>query len=116
MKTVILIQLMIALVGGGLLTYLVSTQGAVSFTEGALIIAANLLLLTWTWKKILSKKLIALATTVIVFKYAIFGAIIYLILNHPNTDKLWFGVGLGTMMVTGLMFAVLNSIKGQKQE
>ncbi len=111
MKKVILIQLTVTIIGSILLKTLISTHGAISYLEGALLVLLNLSLLTWAWSKILSKKIIALAVSVIVFKYAIFALIIYKILTDPGTEKLWFGAGLSTLMITVCSFALFRNLE-----
>lgn len=72
-----------------------------SFVEGALFGLANFLshgLVAW-W--IFKKKFIALSVIIIVFKYAIFGAIIYYLVRQPETNMLVFVAG-----VSGLIFSV----------
>ncbi|MCB0412573.1 MAG: hypothetical protein KDD22_08615, partial [Bdellovibrionales bacterium] len=51
----------------------------VSLIAGCSMMGINLALVIWTWSKIFRKKSIALASSVIVFKYAILGVFIYLI-------------------------------------
>ncbi len=111
MKAVFLLQLFFLVIGTGVLKLSASTQGAISYAAGAGLVLLNLGLLTWAWSKILSKKLVALAVSTIVFKYAIFAVIIYQILIYPGTDKLWFGVGLSTLMITVLSYACLKAAK-----
>lgn len=83
-----------------------STQSSISFLCGSILIFLNLFILFWVWSRILSKKLIALAVSVIVIKYAIFGLIIYVVLKNPAIQPLWFSVGIGTILVTSLLTAL----------
>ena len=78
------------------------TNQAISFLIGSGLVFLNLAILIWVWGRVISKKLIALAVSVIVIKYAIFGVIIYTILGHPEIKPLWFSLGLGTVVVTSL--------------
>jgi hypothetical protein len=106
MKKVVSIQLILLVAGGAALALGVSTQAAISYLLGAALIFFNLVLLIWVWSQILKKKFIALNVSIIVFKYAIFGFIIYKILSSPNIDNVWFSVGLSTMLPTVLIYAV----------
>lgn len=79
---------------------------AISFFIGSTLIFTNLSILFWVWNRIISKKLIALAVSVIVIKYAIFGVIVYLILSHPIIKPIWFSIGIGMIMVTSIITAL----------
>jgi hypothetical protein len=106
MKKVVWIQLILLVAGGAALALGISTQAAISYLLGAVLIFFNLVLLIWVWSQILKKKFIALNVSIIVFKYAIFGFILYKILGHPNIDNVWLSVGLSTMLPTVLIYAV----------
>ena len=106
MKEVIGLQAFLTFTGAAMLATCFSTRSSISYLFGALLVLSNLLLLWWTWHFILQKKLIALATSVIVFKYAIFAVIVYKVLNLQMTEGLWFGVGLSTLMATVLLYAI----------
>jgi hypothetical protein len=105
MKKVFLIQLVILVLGTVIIALALSTQQAISYNIGAALILANLIIVTWVWSQILQKKFVALSVSIIVFKYAIFGFIIYKILGLPNVDSVWFSVGLSTMVPTVLIYA-----------
>lgn len=79
---------------------------SMSAAVGAVLVTVSLVLLTWAWHLILSKKLIALAVSVIVFKYAIFGTIIYIVITKAWVDGVWFVVGVSTLLPTVLLFAI----------
>ena len=52
------------------------------------------------------KKLIALAVSVIVFKYAILIGIIYFFVTKELVNGLWFGVGISTLFPTIVLFSL----------
>ena len=80
---------------------------ALSYTWGGLLISLNLGLHWLVWGYLIQrKKLIAFAVTLIVFKYAIFGTIIYKVLGLPTAKPLWFCVGVGSLLVSSLLVAV----------
>jgi len=90
-----------------LVIYIFDTkQNSLSFLVGSSLIFFNFLILFWVWQKIISKKLVALAVSVIVIKYAIFGVIIYLVLKNPNIQPIWFSAGIGTIVITSLLTAL----------
>jgi hypothetical protein len=81
-------------------------QDALSYAVGSILMSTNLAILWFVWARIIQKKLIALAVSVIVFKYAIFGFIIYVILKQDSVHPLWFSAGIGSLMVTALLIAL----------
>lgn len=89
--------------------YAMTAQVAMSFTFGALMNLVNLLLLAWAWRLIFQKKLIALAVSVIVFKYAILGAIIYFSIRRQWVSVEWMAGGLSVLLPSVVVFAVLHS-------
>ncbi len=50
------------------------------------------------------KKQVALSLGIIVFKYAFLGMIIYVLLRQPWLHPLWFGAGLGTLVISSGLF------------
>lgn len=88
--TTLLFCAMSALFGG--------LYAALSCLYGALLGGANMAALAWAWGQIIFKKNIALAVGVIVFKYAILGALIYLLIVHWAVNGLAFFVGLSVVI------------------
>lgn len=76
-----------------------------SLLVASVLVGLNLVLLVWGWRRIFLKKSIALAVSAIVFKYAILGVLIYLILTRMQINPLAFIVGLSTMIPTTLAYA-----------
>ena len=105
MKAICLIQLGLIIGGYFLAPHIGAQQHTLSYLFGSGLVLANLLILTLAWSLILRKKLVALAVTVIVFKYAILGVIIYRLLQDSMITALGFCVGLSTLMVTALIYA-----------
>ena len=112
MKTILLVQGIVILIGIILLSFLGvdAKQNGLSYLYGSAIVLVNLAVLWWTWSRILQKKLVALAVLIIVSKYAILGALIYRILTLPNVSQLWFSVGLSTILVTVLVFGLIHTL------
>lgn len=86
-----------------------STQSAISFAAGGALIAVNFLILGIAWSLIFQKKLIALAVPLIIFKYAILGLIIYQVVQSSSIDLLWFCLGIGSFVISALIFVVWRS-------
>lgn len=111
MTKVILLQILIISVGAYAGLKLEDTRAAQSFLYGGMIVLLNLLAHTLVWRWIMQKKLIALAVSLIVFKYAIFGVIIYLLLRLGIVEPLWFCLGVASLMITGIGSTLLMKEK-----
>ena len=109
MKKLFVIQ-SILLAGGSLLAWCVidSWHAAASFAVGAGLVFLNVVLLAWAGSRLMQKKRLALSILVIVFKYAILGAILYKILKTTWVQPMWFCAGVGTLMLASLAMALDN--------
>lgn len=85
-----------------------------SLMLGCGVIGLNLPLVFWSWGRIFRKKSIALAGSVIVFKYAILGVIIYLVTSRPELDGGSFLIGLTSIVPTMVVFTLRNAKNSQK--
>ena len=87
-----------------------------SVVLGAALMAANWVLLIWSWHQIFLKKLIALGIGVIVIKYAILGLILYYVIASEQWDVVGFLIGISTAVLAAVAFAlggVFNTSKGK---
>lgn len=73
---------------------------ALSFAAGAGTSWLNLLGLSIAWPRILAKKQVALAISVIVFKFAILGWILFAVVQGNTLSVPWFSVGLGLVILS----------------
>ena len=103
-----LIQFSMTLLGY-LLLLSYSTRVAISFASGGALIGINFLILGFAWSLVFQKKLIALAVPLIIFKYAILGLIIYQVVQSSSIDLLWFCLGIGSFVISALIFVVWRS-------
>jgi hypothetical protein len=102
----------LVLAGG---TWLVSTmQLAASALFGGVLVTLNLLIIYWTIKQIFSKKSVALAIALIVFKYAILLSLFLLLYRSGWRIDEGFVVGLLAMFPTILVF-VRKHLKSSEQ-
>ena len=111
MKNLYLIQIGLLVLGGVAILIGDSWSAAASYACGALLILFNVVILAWAFRRLLQKKLIALSTGLIVFKYAILGTILYQILKASWLSPLWFCVGVGTLMLAA--FGTALSSEGE---
>lgn len=106
MKRVLIFQvLLLALVGLGLHFY-GARQEALSFIVGGFIVTGNFILLGTGWKMVFNKKLVALSVLIIVFKYAILGVIIYVVVKQNWLLPIWFAGGIASMMIASLIYGL----------
>lgn len=111
MKLFLLIQLLFTVIGGLLLMQFRDGGAAASFAVGSTLILLNVAILGFVWFYVIQKKLIALSLTIIVFKYAILGVIIYKLLSYEWLSESWLCVGLGSLVLTTLIFGILSPKK-----
>jgi hypothetical protein len=96
------------ILGFGALAVTNTMQNAASYASGVAVVLFNVITLYFVWLRFLRKKLIALALGIIVFKYAILGLIIYQLLHSTWLSPIWFCVGLGSLMLGSLIFALFG--------
>jgi hypothetical protein len=101
------IQAVILIVGSLVLAELGNPMGAASFALGCGFVLINVLLTAFLWSRLFQKKLVALSVTIIVFKYAILGIIIYKLLTVAWVNTLWLCVGLGSLVVSALFYSLI---------
>lgn len=111
MKLFLIIQLVLTVIGGLILMELGKGGAAASFAVGSGLIFANVAVLAFVWFFVIQKKLIALSLMIIVFKYAILGVIIYKLLSYEWLNKGWLCVGLGSLVVTTLIYGIFSPKK-----
>lgn len=84
-------------------------QAATSFLVGALLTSANLALLIFIWDRVFRKsQKPAIPIIVILFKYFALAGIVYILVGQKFFDAIWFGFGLGTIVITGIGFSIGN--------
>lgn len=109
MKSFILIQALILLIGSAALHIFNSPHNAWSFAAGAGVMLFNIAALWILWSRVIQKKLIALALAIIVLKYAILGIIIYQLLKAPWVSAIWLSAGFGTLMLASLFYSLFGN-------
>jgi hypothetical protein len=106
MKRVLIFQALILAAGTILLYCYGPQQAAPSYIVGGFIVGGNFILLGNAWKMIFNKKQVALSVLIIVFKYAILGVIIYVLVNQKWLSPFWFSAGIASMMVASLAYGL----------
>lgn len=105
-KIIIKFQIVVAFVGSLILLNWSRFDASMSFLIGVIISSLSFFGLWWPWHRIFLKKTIALAVSVIVFKYAIIGFSIYKILSLEMIQQGYFLFGLG-VIVPSIVFGAL---------
>lgn len=90
--------------------YLGNTFSANVFI-GALIVLLNLAALSFSWKRIFSKKSIALAIFVIIFKYVILGMILWGLSVNGWLNVIGFLVGLASLLFSVFAAMLVKSLR-----
>ena len=111
MKLILLSQVIVTIVGSLLLAYFAAMPQAFSYAAGSGLILFSFILLGWSWGLIFSKKMIALAIGIIVFKYAILGIIIYTLVRLNWFVPLWFAFGVSSFALSAFAYAMREGLK-----
>lgn len=115
MRTVIKSQIVFTLIFGALSMIMASPHRANNFIIGSITILLSFVLMGVGFKLIFSKKLIALAVGIIVFKYAILGIIIYTLVHRPWFNPLWFSFGVSSLILSGFYYAMKEALREGKK-
>lgn len=111
-----LIQTVILIVGSLVLAEVTDPESAASFALGCGFVLVNVMLTAFVWSRLIQKKLIALSVTIIVFKYAILGIIIYKLLSLAWVNVAWLCVGLGSLVVSSLFYVFVAPQSDDEKE
>ena len=106
MKAVIKLQTIFCILGTAILLVTNASQEALSFLFGSTLMLANVAVLAVVWWHILNKKLIALAVSIIVLKYAFIAILLMKVLSRPDVSTIWFCLGLATLLPTVVIYSV----------
>lgn len=111
MKLILILQAILCILGTAILLKYAAPRQAYSYFSGSALLFSSFLFYSIGWSLIFKKKLVALAIAIIVFKYAIFGIIIYTVVNQTWFAPLWFVAGVSTFIIPAISFAVCESLK-----
>ncbi|MDG0814923.1 hypothetical protein [Bdellovibrio svalbardensis] len=116
MKKVLISHLLVSALGSFLIAIFTAAHQGYSFLAGSLVIFLSFLMLGIGFSLIFEKKLIALAISIIVFKYAILGIIIFTIVKLPWFTPLWFAMGVASFVLSAIYFAIDESLRSALKE
>lgn len=83
-----------------------TTHSIISFLCGFALMGINVALMVFYWSLIFRKKFIALSISVIVFKYAFLGVMIYFAILEGWVTPLAFSLGIGMIVPSALIVAI----------
>ena len=98
-KKIAIITFFVGLLLALCLDLLLGNEFALSLLIGCFLMILNLLGLAFLWKLIFSKKSIALAVLVIIFKYLILGLILWNLSESTWLNPVGFVAGLGCLLI-----------------
>jgi hypothetical protein len=114
-KNITIFMAVYAFLGALLSYFFINTDFAASLMVGALVMLANLAGLAFLWRLIFSKKSIALAAFVIIFKYVILGLILWSLASVGWLKPIGFITGLASL-VFGVVAATVIKPNLKKSE
>ncbi len=112
MRFLLAVHTGISAIAAVVLSFFGTRAQVVAFLLGTAIALINIVLLYFSWNRILQKKSVALSVSVIVIKYATLGFIIYHIAYRNLFQLEWVCVGLAMLLVS----AVATAFKVSRQE
>ncbi len=110
-------QLHAALVflGFSLIYAFTNLSNAFYWAFGAMVAQVNVLILSYTWKRVIEKKSVALAFLGIVSKYAILMILLENWASHDMTALLWVSMGFGLFILTSVIQSLMpNQFSGEE--
>jgi len=114
LKLILILQLAAAAVVSGAAFYFGGARLGASTLAGAVLMTANLVLLAWSWARLMSKKSIAWTVAIIVIKYAVLLSSIYFLAQTPWFSPVGAGLGIASFLMAALALAVVISSKSEK--
>ena len=116
MKLFLIIHVIFSLLLTGILYTFLGGKDLGSFIVGSSLSILNSFLLGITWRFILMKKRIALAISVIVFKYAILIVLIYSFVMSKVFDLAWLSLGIASVAGVGIPWSLIAAKKINRED
>ncbi|WP_413585852.1 hypothetical protein [Bdellovibrio sp. HCB274] len=116
MKRVLICQALITAIGYVALLFFAAPNHADSFLWGSLTIFISFALMGLGYGLIFQKKLVALAISLIVFKYAILGIIIFTLVKLDWFSSIAFAVGVASFIVSAIYYAISEALREERED
>lgn len=104
-----LLQSFLILATGATFQAALGPESAMEFVLGASISALNATAMALAWRLIFVKKVIALAGSVIVIKYAFLALSLHFVLTQAQVDSLSFVTGVGFVLPMVTLWAIIRN-------
>lgn len=114
MKLLLSVHVLTSVLISLLISVFYTSQQTWSFFVGAVVMALNILLLGIVFKLTFEKKLIVFPVNIIVFKYAFMGWAIYFLVTNGHVSILFFGLGIGSLIVTSFFYGLITLSKNSR--
>ncbi|MFK8137383.1 MAG: hypothetical protein AB8E15_03390 [Bdellovibrionales bacterium] len=101
------IHIVLSIVIGAILSFVKPGTSLISFSAGTMFMLLNVALLIVTLSGMLNKNSVALPIGVIVFKYAILGIFIFMVVEYELLEIADFMIGIGVLLVSAVVFALV---------
>lgn len=115
MKRVLISQLLVAALGYIALLFFAAPNHANSYAWGSLTILISFTLMGLGFGLVFRKKLVALGISLIVFKYAILGIIIFTLVKLDWFSSIAFAVGVASFIVSAIYYAISEALREEKE-
>lgn len=90
--------------------FLISNEYAIGVFVGGITMLVNLGGLAAFWKLIFSKKLIALAMLIIIFKYLILAVVLWALYTYKWLNPVGFFIGLASLLFGVFMLLIVKQL------
>ena len=114
MKLLLFIHILVSIAISLVTSIFYTSQQTWSFSAGAAVMALNVFLLGIVFKLAFEKKLIVFPVNIIVLKYAFMGWAIYFLVTNEHVDILFFGLGIGSLIVTSFFYGLITLSKNSR--
>ena len=116
LKALFILQISFAVVFTFIIQFVAGKLEAISFLSGALFATLNTLFLVMIVTRLFRKKSVALSLFLIIFKYTIFGLVLYFLVTSKLLLVSWFVVGLSILLPTIIGLAIMYGKNLRKNE
>ncbi|MEK2689433.1 hypothetical protein [Bdellovibrio sp. GT3] len=116
MIRVLICQLFITVLGYLATLFFAAPNHADSYLWGSLTILMSFALMGLGYGLIFQKKLVALGVSLIVFKYAILGIIIFTLTKLDWFSSIAFAMGVASFIVSAIYYAISEALREEKED
>ncbi|WP_413559210.1 hypothetical protein [Bdellovibrio sp. HCB209] len=115
MNRVLISQVLITVIGYFACLFFAAPNHANSYLWGSLTILISFALMGLGYGLVFRKKLVALGISLIVFKYAILGIIIFTLVKLDWFSSIAFAMGVASFIVSAIYYAISEALREEKE-